>query len=105
MTNGQTEFVSTSYGQIANYKCKRGHYLLGPHNSTCTEIGVWEPPPPTCVPVNCGDPEPMIHGHITYDDTTYRNTVTYSCEAGYTLKGPETRHCTTSGLWSKKQPG
>ena len=104
VTNGQTEFESTNYGQIANYKCAKGHYLLGPHNSTCTEIGVWEPPPPTCVPVDCRDPTPPEHGHVTYDDTTYRNTVTYTCEAGYTLKGPETRQCTSSGLWSKKQP-
>ena len=102
--NGKTEFGGTTYGQVANYKCKKGHYLIGPHNSTCSEIGVWVPPPPTCFPVDCGEPEPLAHGHVRYEDTTYKHVAHLSCQPGYTLKGADTRLCTTSGIWSKKQP-
>ena len=104
VTNGKTLYGGTTFGQIANYKCRKGHYLLGPHNSTCTEIGVWEPPPPTCVPVDCDTPDTLEHGAVSYEASTYKNVVTYFCSDGYTLRGPETRQCTSSDHWRRKQP-
>ena len=104
VTNGKTLFGGTSFGQIVNYKCKKGHYLLGPHNSTCTEIGVWEPPPPTCVPVDCNTPDLLENGHVIYEATTYKNVVKLFCNEGFILRGPDTRQCTSSGHWSRKHP-
>ena len=86
------------------YKCKKGHYLLGSLNSTCTEIGSWEPPPPKCVPVDCGDIGEIEHGEVKYEATTYKNIAKYSCQNGFTLRGPTDRQCTSSGHWSKKTP-
>ena len=103
--NGKAVYGGTSYGQIANYKCRKGHYLLGPNNSTCSEVGSWEPPPPTCVPVDCGQPGDILHGDVNYGLTTYKNTAEYSCHSGYILKGSKRRQCTSSGIWSKKVPG
>ena len=102
--NGKAVMGGTSYGEIANYKCRKGHYLLGPHNSTCSEVGAWEPPPPTCVPVDCGQPPDVSHGGVSYGQTTYRHTATYSCRSGYILRGSQVRHCTSSGIWSKREP-
>ena len=65
--NGKASFGATTYGEVVIYKCKKGHFLLGPKNSTCTEIGIWEPPAPKCLPVDCGDLEPIAHGHVHYE--------------------------------------
>lgn len=102
--NGKTWFDGTRFGEMVIYKCKKGHYLLGSLNSTCTRIGVWEPPPPTCVPVDCGDLEPVQEGSVQYVSTTYKNTAKYSCKDGYSLRGSEERQCTSSGLWSRREP-
>ena len=102
--NGKAVLGGTSYGEVANYKCRKGHYLLGPHNSTCSEVGVWEPPPPTCVAVDCGTLVSIAHGEVSWDQTTYKNTARYSCDPGYILKGSNTRQCTSSGIWSKREP-
>ena len=53
--NGKASFGATTYGEVVIYKCKKGHFLLGPKNSTCTEIGIWMPPPPKCLPVDCDE--------------------------------------------------
>ena len=104
VANGKTSFGGTTFGEMVIYKCKKGHYLLGPLNSTCTEIGVWEPPPPKCVPVDCGDIEGLEHGSVSYEATSYKNVATFSCSRGFALKGAAERHCTSSGHWSGKQP-
>ena len=102
--NGKTSFDGTSFGEMVNYRCKKGHYLLGPLNSTCTEVGLWEPPPPTCVPVDCGQLEGLANGVVTYETTTYKSVATYECTEGFALVGPESRQCSSSGLWNKKPP-
>jgi hypothetical protein len=102
--NGKTSFDGTSFGEIVNYRCKKGHYLLGPLNSTCTEVGLWEPPPPTCVPVDCGQLDGVANGAVDVEATTYKNVATYTCHEGFALVGPESRQCSSSGLWNKKPP-
>ena len=102
--NGKSTFGGTTFGEMVLYKCKKGHYLLGPLNSTCTEIGSWEPPPPKCLPVDCKELVDIEHGQVEYQATSYKNIAKYSCQHGYALKGPEDRQCTSSGHWSKKKP-
>ena len=104
VANGRTSFGGTTFGEVVIYKCKKGHYLLGPLNSTCTEIGVWEPPAPKCVPVDCGEIKPFEHGSAQYENTTYKSIARYSCIDGFSIRGPTERHCTSSGHWSNKQP-
>ena len=104
VANGKSTFDGTAYGEMVIYKCKKGHYLLGPMNSTCSEVGAWEPPPPKCVPVDCGDVENIEHGSVEVDATTYKSVAKFTCVKGYTLRGPMDRHCTSSGHWSRKSP-
>ena len=101
---GRASFGGITLGEVVTYRCKKGHYLLGPLNSTCTEIGIWEPPPPKCVPVNCGDVAPPEYGIVLYDQSTYKNIARYSCKEGFSLRGPSERQCTSSGRWGNKQP-
>ena len=104
VTNGKISYGGHTVGKVAAYKCKKGHFLQGPHNSTCTELGAWEPPPPLCSAVDCRNPQLLQHGSIAYQSTTYKSVVRYSCLPGYVLHGPSSRQCGSSGLWSRTPP-
>ena len=109
LNNGQTEVAGTEYGQVATYSCGAGHQLLGPRTSTCTQLGEWQPPPPSCAPVDCGEAAAPGQGSVVPgpgagQDTRYLATLAYSCHPGYTLRGPATRTCTQEGVWSGDQP-
>jgi Sushi repeat (SCR repeat) len=56
------------------------------------------------VPVDCGQLEGIANGLVNYEATTYKNVATYSCLEGFALVGPESRQCSSSGLWNKKPP-
>ena len=98
VTNGKISYGGHTVGKVAAYKCKKGHFLQGPHNSTCTELGAWEPPPPLCSAVDCRNPKLLQHGSIAYQSTTYKSVVRYSCLPGYVLHGPSSRQCGSSGV-------
>ena len=104
VTNGKISYGGDTVGKVAAYKCKKGHFLQGPHNSTCTEMGAWDPPPPLCSAVDCGKPKLLQHGSLAYQATTYKSVVRYSCLPGYVLHGPSSRQCGSSGLWSRAPP-
>lgn len=46
-----------TYGSVANYSCVYGYMLVGNPSVVCEADGTWEGDMPTCVPVDCGDPE------------------------------------------------
>lgn len=50
----------TYLGRVT-YNCDPGYELFGPTNVIeCLEEGSWDPSPPECLPVECGDPG-LIH--------------------------------------------
>ena len=108
VTNGKISYGGHTVGKVAAYKCKKGHFLQGAHNSTCTFLGAstpsWEPPPPLCSAVDCRSPSLLQHGSLAYQSTTYKSVVRYSCLPGFVLHGPSSRQCGSSGLWSRTAP-
>ena len=49
--------------------------------------------------VNCGClPSPM-NGSISGNLTVYPNIVTFSCDAGFILRGSSVRKCQSNGTW------
>lgn len=55
--------------------------------------------------INCSIPEDIQHGTKTLTGTTYGNTVTYSCNLGYTRQyGDMTRSCSETGRWTGISP-
>ena len=49
--------------------------------------------------VNCGGlPSPM-NGSISGNLTVYPNIVTFSCDAGFILRGSSVRECQSNGTW------
>ena len=50
--------------------------------------------------VDCGDPPVPENGDVTFDDTTFGNQATQSCNSGYELQGVVIRTCQANGKWS-----
>ena len=55
--------------------------------------------------MNCSTLTDPSNGQVSYTaGTTFRQTATYSCNAGYNLVGDSTRICHTTGRWSGSAP-
>ena len=49
-------------------------------------------------------PSRLQNGQHSYKTTNYNGTVTFSCNAGYLLRGNSSRSCQSTGRWSGTQP-
>lgn len=59
----------------------------------------------TCqTPVTCTGASDPTNGTVSATSTNYPNSVTYSCNPGYTLSGTAMRACGTSGSWATAAP-
>ena len=55
--------------------------------------------------VDCGTLTNPASGHVSHTaGTTFGQTATYSCNAGYRLVGDNTRTCQVTGVWSGSAP-
>ena len=54
--------------------------------------------------LKCATPQPIQKGRVSYTSTSYKSTVNYTCEVGYSLRGPSSRVCRGKGLWSGPDP-
>ena len=54
--------------------------------------------------LDCGDPGTLANGLREMNGTTFQSTVTYSCNAGYVIKGDSLRRCLSNGFWSGSLP-
>ena len=54
--------------------------------------------------IDCGDPGTPTNGQHSLSRTTYSSVVTYTCDVGYTLQGPNSRTCQSDGQWSGSVP-
>ncbi|XP_039194719.1 complement C1s subcomponent [Crotalus tigris] len=90
--------------------CIEGHEIVMPRGSTtsfyssCQSNGKWSNSDYSCVPVDCGVPDPIKHGDIVYlsgsEETEYQTIIRYECHKPYyTLKGKETYQCSANGKW------
>ena len=52
----------------------------------------------------CPDLCPPRHGDIHISDRSVGSMLSYSCDLGYKLDGPENRTCQTDGTWDKSDP-
>ncbi len=55
--------------------------------------------------VSCGPaPKAPANGQQNTSGTTFRSTVTYTCNPGYTLQGDNRHTCMANGHWSGRAP-
>ncbi|XP_055886163.1 sushi, von Willebrand factor type A, EGF and pentraxin domain-containing protein 1-like [Biomphalaria glabrata] len=88
------------------YKCNKGYTLLGSNLVKCGVDGIWRPASPICQINTCDDLSQTLfpHGSISYTANKYGDSVTYSCDTGYTLRGDAERLCDETGQWTADEP-
>uniref|UniRef100_A0A8D0E1P5 Complement C1s n=1 Tax=Salvator merianae TaxID=96440 RepID=A0A8D0E1P5_SALMN len=92
--------------------CEEGYEILlaksslTSFHSRCQSNGKWSNSGLRCVPVDCGPPDPLENGDVTYlsgsEQTEYQAKIRYTCnEPYYTLrnKGNGVYSCSASGKW------
>ena len=122
VANGNVIITDNTVGSRATIECNDGFQLNGNSERICGANGHWSGVLPTCeginqqlsmlprislsylTAVNCGDPGTLNNGGRDLSGTTYRNTVVYFCDNGFTLEGNSLRRCQKNGQWSGRIP-
>ena len=50
--------------------------------------------------VDCGVPDNVTDGTVTFGNTTYESVATYACLVGYNMSGDPEAHCHPDGQWN-----
>nr|XP_021152461.1 E-selectin [Columba livia]XP_021152465.1 E-selectin [Columba livia]XP_021152467.1 E-selectin [Columba livia]XP_021152470.1 E-selectin [Columba livia]XP_021152473.1 E-selectin [Columba livia]XP_021152476.1 E-selectin [Columba livia]XP_021152480.1 E-selectin [Columba livia]XP_021152482.1 E-selectin [Columba livia] len=97
-----------TYRSHCDFHCSEGYVLDGPSSIECTAQGQWSEPVPKCKAVTCPALEVPAHGAVNCShpsvELTWGTTCEFTCEEGFTLTGPETLQCGSSGAWDRQQP-
>ncbi|NXP03121.1 C4BPA protein, partial [Thinocorus orbignyianus] len=94
-------------GTSVMYICEPGFSLVGAASIYCTLSGAWSHPPPVCQVVKCLRPPSITNGKLNgniSDTFSYGESVSYSCNPGYSLVGNAFINCTLLGTWSQPPP-
>uniref|UniRef100_A0A674AIS1 Sushi, von Willebrand factor type A, EGF and pentraxin domain-containing protein 1 n=1 Tax=Salmo trutta TaxID=8032 RepID=A0A674AIS1_SALTR len=98
--NSDVTLKGKTYLSTVLYTCAEGYRLQGSEEVVCEASGEWSSPAPSCASIQCGDPPALRDAATIGDDHALGNKVHYVCKEGYTLIGPETRECLSTGQWS-----
>lgn len=103
--NSVADVQGLTYLSPVIYRCDTGYELVGQTNIIeCIEDGTWDPLPPECHPVECGDPGLIDNALISVPMNTYNSVASYRCKSGYIISGNTTRRCQSNKKWSGKAP-
>uniref|UniRef100_A0A8B9BW11 Complement C3b/C4b receptor 1 (Knops blood group) n=1 Tax=Anser brachyrhynchus TaxID=132585 RepID=A0A8B9BW11_9AVES len=108
--NGEAIGLESLYlpGDIITIECNAVNVPRGLHKSQCQPGGTWDPPLPACSrAVKCSLPPNITNGKLKgniSDTFSYGASVSYSCNAGYSLTGNAFINCTALGTWSQPPP-
>ncbi|XP_039391795.1 complement receptor type 2-like isoform X2 [Mauremys reevesii] len=98
------------YGSAVTYKCNSGYPLTGEASIHCTtedgQNGVWNARPPRCGEVRCPVPQIQNGRRVSGDRQvySYKDSVTFECDPGYTMKGHRLSECQTDDTWDPPLP-
>ncbi|XP_018585768.2 sushi, von Willebrand factor type A, EGF and pentraxin domain-containing protein 1 isoform X1 [Scleropages formosus] len=102
--HGRVTGDSFNFGDMVIYECLSGFQLQGDAVKICQSDKLWSGVHPLCEAVFCGPP-PLVQGAIVIETSqTYQSNVTYVCESGLRLVGPQNLTCLSNGTWSLPAP-
>ncbi|NXS62046.1 LYAM2 protein, partial [Brachypteracias leptosomus] len=96
-----------TYGSRCDFRCSEGYVLDGPSSIECSAQGQWSEPVPQCKAVTCPTLKVPANsvGNCSHPvELTWGTTCEFTCEEGFTLTGPATLQCGSSGTWDRQQP-
>ena len=102
--------MCTVYSHLLCFQSPFLLFVLAHHIPITLECLVWcllQPSASYCfliTAIDCGDPGTPSNGQHSLSNTTYNSVVTYTCDAGYTLQGSNSRTCQSSGQWNGSVP-
>ncbi|KAI8500842.1 hypothetical protein Bbelb_216600 [Branchiostoma belcheri] len=92
---------AVSYLTVVTFTCNTGYTLNGVATPTCQADGTWSNPVPTCQAVQCTALTAPANGAVSPTGAvSYPNSVTFTCNSGYTLSGATGSTCQADGTWS-----
>ncbi|KAI8485001.1 hypothetical protein Bbelb_372470 [Branchiostoma belcheri] len=104
-TNGALSTPATSYLTVVTFTCNPGYVLTGAVNAMCQANMTWSNTVPTCLPVECPARAAPANGAVNPTGAvSYPNSITFTCNSGYTLNGAATPTCQADGTWSSPVP-
>ncbi|EHB11021.1 C4b-binding protein, partial [Heterocephalus glaber] len=107
--SGEDEDLYT-YGSPGTHSCDPNYSLVGNASISCVvvnkTVGVWSPRPPTCEKIICRQPT-IPHAKILSGFGpiyTLKDSIMFSCQKGFVLRGSSVIHCEADNTWSPSPP-
>ncbi|CAH1247746.1 SELP [Branchiostoma lanceolatum] len=95
-----------AYPAVVTFTCNAGYVRNGAGTTTCQTDGSWNNAVPTCTRRQCPSLTAPTNGARTppTGQTSYQDTITFTCNAGYNLNGAGSVTCRADGTWSAPAP-
>ncbi|NXF12212.1 CR2 protein, partial [Smithornis capensis] len=89
------------YGVVMQFSCEEGFALSSATESRCQADGTWDPPVPTCQPVQCSQPRKEDGLVLRVEKMWYEvnETLSFSCQRDGRLGQPSKTTCSANGTW------
>ncbi|XP_043278473.1 sushi, von Willebrand factor type A, EGF and pentraxin domain-containing protein 1-like [Venturia canescens] len=91
------------------FRCDSGFQLRGSKVRNCLPLSRWDGLKVTCKQIKCEPLRKLANGNVTPEICTgpkklaFQSNCTFSCQQGFLLVGPKTRHCSgKNGIWSQR---
>ncbi|KAG8200512.1 hypothetical protein JTE90_000589 [Oedothorax gibbosus] len=97
---------STKLDTKVVFSCRDGQTLIGDEEATCMPSGNWSRDAPTCQVTECPDISNVTTDFLKAEVSgqAVGAKATFSCPAGYGLRGDEVLQCLDTGQWSSTVP-
>ncbi|XP_052775111.1 uncharacterized protein LOC128213450 [Mya arenaria] len=104
ISNGQVdEMTGNQFGDTMRVSCSTGYDLVGFSVIICNADGAWSNDP-HCRIKDCGVPALSVNVKVASEGTQFGSIVTFNCNEGYRLVGPQRSECGSDGRWSDESP-
>ncbi|XP_064604947.1 limulus clotting factor C-like [Liolophura sinensis] len=102
--NGRYEGTNWAEGGRVRYYCNDRWTLSGDSSLVCRD-GTWTGTAPSCALAQCNKPV-ISNGIVTPDSNLYPvgNSITVTCQAGFTLQGDSSLTCLQNSAWNRPSP-